>query len=202
MEGFIFLGYRVKQPWATGPEWAPIELICSVGQDLCEPPENWVSRWDFNRAFCYPTPEAAWATVEEGQAAYRLFAYFILPVRLYDGKPPTLIPLDEIFDRNFPGLPDQSAIPPEMVELGYDIAEHQFEEIGYPFSPLVTNGFAHEFPTNRYGLIEERFVATRACEIINDRMPEHAPHWVLKVWGQDVDEARSGTGRAPCREFR
>ena len=177
----IFLGYRAKRPWAPGPGWEPIELICGVGEDLCEPPEGWMERWDANRASCYETPEAAWATVTDDRERYRLFAYDFLPIYFDEGAPPKAVPLDEIFRADSPDLPTSRPDLGGMTELGYDIAEKNLAFDNFPMSPLVTSGFAHSFPVNRYGLIVDLPTAIEACGVINVEMPEHAPHWVMRV---------------------
>lgn len=183
----VFLGYRIKRPWDPGPDWAPIERVCCVGDSLCKPPEGWIDRWDFNRAFCYATPEAAWSTLEGDRAAYRLFAYFLLPLDLYDGEAPEVAPLGDVFSDSFSDLPGPPFEPLDMVPLGYDVAECKDDLLGLPYSPLVNNGFSHDFRTNRYGLLDDLATAMRACEVINDEMPEHAPHWVFQVFASDID---------------
>lgn len=188
LPSLVFLGYRAKRPWDPGPTWAPIERICCVGDNLCEPPEGWTERWDFNRASCYPTPETAWATVGRDRAAYRLFAYFLLQAALYDGKPPAAVSLEEIFSAGLPDLPDLPSEPLGVPALGYDVAEHNPASLGYAYSPLVTNGFSQDFRTNRYGLLDHLAAAVRACEVINHRMPEHAPHWVFQVFAAGIDD--------------
>lgn len=182
---FVFLGYRAKRPL----EWGSFKPICCVGDSLCEPPEGWMQREDSNRACCYPTPEAAWATVPGDRAAYRLFAYALLPLDLYDGEPPELAPLDEIFSDSLPDLPNPPSGAFDMAELGYDVAEHRFGDLGYPHSPLMNNAFGRDFPVNRYGLLDDLATALRACEVINDEMPEHAPHWVFRVYAKAIDDS-------------
>lgn len=182
----IFLGYRVKRPWRLGPGQHPMEWVCCVGESLCEPPERWVDRWDFNRANCYASPDAAWATVAGDRAEYRLFAYDLLPLDVWDGESPEVKAVDEILHPGLPELPPSRLADDGLSELGYDVAEAQFGHLGFPHSPLVNNGFAHEFPTNRYALLDDLETAIRACEVINEQMPEHAPHWVFRVFGKDV----------------
>ncbi|RYG32113.1 hypothetical protein EON81_21405 [bacterium] len=183
---FVFLGYRVKRPWAPGPGWEPIELVCNAGDDMCEPPDGWVERWDWNRASCYATPEAAWATVTEDSDGYRLFAYDLLPFRFGGAHPPTAVPLDEIFRNDVAKFPDQMFETPAMTEIGYDVAEKNLPVDSFPYSPLVTNGFAGEFTVNLYGLIVDLAVATEACSAINEAMPEHGSHWVVRIlWDAD-----------------
>ncbi len=192
VSGPVFLGFRVKRPWEL-----PSEMICCVGDNLCEPPDGWIDRWDFNRASCYGSPELAWSTVPGNPSPYRLFAYFLFPIDLYEGEPPAAVSLGEIFSDLLPDLPRALTDISDFVQLGYDVAEHNFGFLGYAYSPLLTNGFAKDFPTNRFGLLDSLETAFRACEAINVRMPEHAPHWVFQVLGKDIDKPLPSDS---CRE--
>ncbi|CAN5698542.1 hypothetical protein BH11ARM2_BH11ARM2_06280 [soil metagenome] len=182
----VFLGYRVKRPWEPGPSWAPIERVCCVGENLSEPPEGWIDRWDLNRAACYPTPGEAWATVHEDRVPFRLFAYDFLPVYFEKGEPPEVVSLDEIFENGFSDIPGGRPNLDDMAGIGYDIAE--WFSINWPNSPLVNNGFAREFAANRYGLLDLFETAIEACGEINKAMPKHhAANWILRVHAKGVE---------------
>ncbi|RYG46999.1 hypothetical protein EON79_08595 [bacterium] len=177
---WVFLGYRVKRPYEA---WGL--RICCVGESLCEPPEGWVDRWDFNIGSCYSTPEDAWATVSSKHDTYRLFAYDLLPLWLCTGDEPEAVPVEEILDTGLIALPPRPSELLGMKELGYDVAERF--SLHWPYSPLLNNGFSEEFTTNGYGLIDDIEVALQACCRINERIPEHHKHWLVKVFAKDID---------------
>lgn len=190
----IFLGYRAKVPWRP-PEgqFGHIELMCDVGENLCKPREDWHDRWDFNRGFCYGTPEAAWHDVEGQTESFKLFAYYLLPYYFMANEDPKKVSLEAILGDSFAGLPTEFISVPGLVDLGFDVAEHNLGFLGYAYSPLVTNGFCGDFEVNKYGLCDYLEVAILACEAINKQMPEHGNHWVFRVLGQlnDTESASS-----------
>lgn len=184
MEEMVFIGYRMKKPWVPVGDWSPVELVCSVGEDLCEPQKDWFQHWDFNQGFCYNTPEEAKASLGGDFPDFKLFAYFIYPYYLYSEEPPEKLLIEELLGCSFASLPSAFLGESGFTELGFDVAEYNQGVLGYPYSPLVTNGFMRTFPVNKYGLRDSLKGAISACKTINLEMPEHGNHWVFRVFGQ------------------
>ena len=190
----IFLGYRAKQPWTPDPKWWPaeasnVEHVCSVSDCLCEPPPGFVERWDFNRAYCYPTEALALATVPEGRVRdYPLFAYWFMPVaRDAAGREYPLSPHDHFVSDGEPLSPDPGELRDYEV-LGYDIVSTQgTASYGFECSPLSCNGMAERVNVNRFCLVDRLDVALEAARTWNaeelppEELVEPGNYIVVKV---------------------
>ena len=139
MPDFVFLGYCAKRSFKN---------IGSVSECIAKRPDDWVKRWDFNRATCWNTEAEAWACVPgESKSESNLFAYRIL-LLLFDTfgieKPVTI---EQLFPADMPELP--SATPPYQ-RLGCDVVERDAATgmLGFGCSPLSCNGMAEEISVN------------------------------------------------------
>ncbi|RYG28552.1 hypothetical protein EON81_28300, partial [bacterium] len=157
---WIFLGYRVKKPY---PFFG--QLVCCLGDVLCEPPDDLEQRWDFNRASCYESPEVAWNTVSPSDPGFRLFAYELLPLRLFEGQIPKRFPVDDILELGLPELPENQAIAKELTFLGFDVVE--LFGSGWAHSLFCDSGLGSSDELNRFGLFDDLKAAMEGCAHAN-----------------------------------
>jgi len=105
----VFLGYRpkVRHPPDGLLEWLGTAGVVPVSDCLCGHPDpEWIQRWDFNRAGCYATVDAAWASVpEDRRADSEVLALWLLPARFVDGALRD-VRIEDLFGDDLPPLPD------------------------------------------------------------------------------------------------
>lgn len=185
--GWVFLGYRAKQhhprqgTWET--EFLPAQVleVCSVGDCMAKPPPAWVERWDFNRACCYASAKAARATIPaaEPRGSYDVFAYWLLPVTVTEGKQLQVNP-DDLFDAHLPALP-QGDGPADFEPLGFDVIERETPVLGFGHSPLSCNGMAKEVRVNAYCLVDTEVEALELVARCNEEQPEPGTYYAIQV---------------------
>ncbi|MGI5864755.1 MAG: hypothetical protein ACOX6T_22275 [Myxococcales bacterium] len=155
----IFLGYRAKKPWVPEGDWDPDHLtgvveVCSVSDCLARPPPDWIERWDFNRACCYATVEAAWETVpDDDRADYRVFALWLVSATTDESGEWVYPRPDDWFPADQPELP-RGVGPTDLPRLGFGVVSLHRKIMGWGHSPLSCNLMAREGPVNRYCLID------------------------------------------------
>lgn len=172
----VFLGYIAKKPWVPANAWDPegkagVELVCSVSGCLATRPLKWVDRWDFNRATCHETAEAALAAVpahERGE--YALFACWLVPVR--ERTAAGLV--EEAFAPGLPALPDVPG-PADYEVLGHDVVALRKDVLGFMCSPLSCNKLAAIERVNRFCLVDERDRAAALAEKLSTPGAGHEP---------------------------
>jgi hypothetical protein len=147
------LGYAVKRPFTDFTGWlggTGVEEVCSVSDCLRKRPKGWVSRWDFNGAGCYLTPEAAFATIgDEEPDRCLLYAYWLV-------NPGAT--LDDVFVYSafpVPQVLPSSPGPDDFDVLGYDVVGSSLDELGPGHSPLSCNGQAKNERVNGYCLLDD-----------------------------------------------
>jgi hypothetical protein len=193
--GSVFLGFRVKEPWVPDPAGFPaeatnVEVICSVSDCLTEPPTGWIDRWDFNRARCYDTEEAALATIPPGaEGKYMCFVYRLLTAVLDSEGHIVAVDADDVFDIRLPPLPDAADMPVGYERLGYDVVSVGSSE-GFECSPLSCNGLAGEIPVNRYCLLDDTGHALTVASRFDLDQPEPGDYYVVEVGARGADVAR------------
>jgi hypothetical protein len=179
----IFLGYLAKKPWPPLGSWDPegktgVSEVCSVSDCMCKRRPDWVDRWDFNRATCYETPNAAREAVpQEERDAVAVFAYWLIPDAGADGNPAELP-----FEERLPPLPEVAG-PGDFEQLGYDIVGLKPNLPPFEHSPLSCNYLAMEEPVNRWCLVDEveraRTLAARWS--VSETAPEPGTYYVVRV---------------------
>lgn len=153
----IFLGYRVKKRWRPEARWDPqnttgVIEVCSVSDCIAAPPDDWVQRWDFNRATCYDTPQAAEATIPPCErTSYRLFAYWLV----LDGGEVADAIVEKAFVTGLPPLPGTLG-PSDWELLGFDVVGLSNKVLGFEHSPLSCNGLVQSEQVNRFCLVDDR----------------------------------------------
>jgi hypothetical protein len=165
----VFLGYRAKKPW-TPEGWSAaenpfgVDEACSVSDCLARQPPDWIERWDFNRASCYSSAEAAWATVPEGdRASYRAFAYWWVPATTDEQGEWIQMPSKDWFSESLPELPEGPG-PTELVRIGFDVVSRDPRSVGWGHSPLSCNHMAKQVPVSRFCLVDRLEDALRLVE--------------------------------------
>ena len=125
--------------------------ICSVSDCIAEPPEGWENRWDFNRAWCYDSEDAALATVPAEQVEhYELFAYRLYGVEFPEGGEPCVCAIEEMLSSSLPQLPDEPDLS-SYLRIGYDAGNGSLDQIMGPgCSPLSCNGRAVDCPSESF----------------------------------------------------
>ena len=138
----------------------------------------------------FDTPAAAWSVVPDAAAEaerYRLYAYRLLPILFHESGRNT--------DHPLPKALAAAPIPAGFVRIGYDAVQRCVGTLheggnrapGFGCSPLACNGMAHEYPVNRYCLIDDPetavamardFAAAGSCEpgpycVVEVRRREH-----------------------------
>jgi hypothetical protein len=179
---FVFLGYCAKRS-LTAPFAGREREIASVSDCLSKRLDEWVERWNFNRATFWNTESEAWTCVpDESKSEFRLFAYGILPL-LFDTsgieKPVTI---DQVFPGDMPGLPRGSASFP-FQRIGYDVVERNASMgvLGFGCSPLSCNGIAESIPVNDYCLIDDMETALATARRFGVEQPEPGPYVIVEV---------------------
>jgi len=166
----VFLGFCAKRKM-TAPFAGHVRQIASVSECLSKRPDDWVKRWDFNRATCWNTEAAAWACVpDDARPDFNLFAYRMVP----------LLMLDDLFPKDLPTLPQK----PELLaydQLGYDVAERNPAILGFGCSPLSCNGMAENIPVNEFCLIGDLESALATARRFDTEHPEPGPYVVIEV---------------------
>jgi hypothetical protein len=177
---FIFLGYCARRSY-TIPFAGRAREIASVSDCLSKRPDDWVKRWDFNRASLWNTEDQAWACVpDESKPELKLFAYRVLPVLFDTSGIEKAVTIDQLFPADMPELP--SATPPYQ-RLGYDIVERDAATgiLGFGCSPLSCNGMAESIPVNEFCLIDDMETALVAARRFGVEQPEPGPYVIVEV---------------------
>lgn len=188
----IFLGSRAKQVWVPSRAWDPgqitgVKAVCSVSNCLAEPPPGSIERWDFNRASCYETEDAALATIPAGERDhYAVFAYRLVPyVRNEPGRSVSVNP-ETLFDERLPALPGKHDIG-TYVSLGYDVVSISETTLGLECSPLSCNAMAQEIVVNHYCLLDDLETALVVAQRFDQEQPEPGDYVVVEVLVRAVD---------------
>ena len=172
MPDSVFLGFCAKRKM-TAPFAGQVRQIASVSECLSKRPDDWVQRWDFNRATCWNTEAAAWACVPtDSQSDFTLFAYRIVPSR----------PFDDLFPKDLPALPQEPEFLPYH-RIGYDVVERNpaMGMLGFGCSPLSCNGMAESIPVNEFCLLEDLESALATARRFDTEQPEPGPYVVIEV---------------------
>jgi hypothetical protein len=180
----LFLGYIAKKPWKPPKEWDPeatsgVEVVCSVSNCLAEPSPDWVDRWDFNRATCHATAEAALAATPPGKRGeFVVFAYWLLPAH----EAPAADLVEEAFVSGLPALPARLG-PTDYEGLGFDVVALSNAVMGFGCSPLSCNGLAASERVNRFCLVDELDRALELAKRFSAPGAGHEPdtYYVVKV---------------------
>ena len=120
MRDFVFLGFCAKRAytmWLAGRD----REVASVSECIAKRPDDWVKRWDFNRATFWNTEAEAWARVlVESKPEFKLFAYRILLLLFDTSGVEQPVTIDQFFPADMPELPRESA-PFPFERIGYDV---------------------------------------------------------------------------------
>ena len=168
----VFLGYCAKRSFKG---------VASVSECLSKRPDQWVERWDFNRATCWNTEAEAWASVpDESKPEFKVVAYRILPVLFDTSGVEKAITIDQLFPADMPELP--SATPP-YPQLGYDVVERDVSTgmLGFGCSPLSCNGMAESITVNEFCLIDDMETALATARRFGVEQPEPGPYVIVEV---------------------
>ena len=190
----LFLGFRAKRPWVPDPGWLPsqqtgVAVVCSVSDCLSKPPEDWIVRWDFNRAACYDTEEAAAKTIPQGeQGQYVLFAYSLVPYTVDRSGRRVPADVDRLFPTTLPPLPQSMGLA-GYTGLGYDVVSFGRSSF-FECSPLSCNGMAAEIAVNRYCLIDRIDDALDVARRFEEEQPEPGTYLVIEVLAREDDLPR------------
>ena len=172
MPDSVFLGFCAKRRM-TAPFAGQVRQIASVSECLAKRPDDWIKRWDFNRATCWNTEAAAWACVPaESKPDFTLFAYRIVPLH----------PLDDLFPKDLPALPQEPDLLP-YDRIGYDIVERNaaIGMLGFGCSPLSCNSMAESIPVNDFCLLDDLESALSTARRFDTEKPEPGPYVVIEV---------------------
>ena len=178
MPDSVFLGFCAKRKM-TAPFAGQVRQIASVSECLAKRPDDWVKRWDFNRATCWNTEAAAWACVPaDSHSDFTLFAYRIVLL-------PTIIPLralDDLFPGDLPALPPEPDILPYN-RIGFDVVERNaaMGMLGFGCSPLSCNSMAESIPVNKFCLLDDLESALATAHRFDTEKPEPGPYVVIEV---------------------
>jgi hypothetical protein len=180
-----FLGYSVRRT-EVPTDWeaflhAGVEELCSVADCVVKRPDGWVQRWDFNRACCYETEEAALATAT-GASGFRLLVYALIALKLNGSGEEEAVDADVILPEGLPGLPTGS-VPEGFKVLGYDVVSKQGggDVMDFGCSPLSCCALAGEVGVNRHCLINDLDGALRLAQRWDQEEPEPGPYYVVQV---------------------
>jgi len=168
----VFLGFCAKRR-LTASFAGQLRQIASVSECLAKRPDDWVKRWDFNRATCWNTETAAWACVpDDSKSHFRLFAYRIVPLRA----------LDDLFPKDLPALPQEPVFLP-YDRIGYDVVERNAAMgiLGFGCSPLSCNSMAEIIPVNEFCLLDDLESALSAAHRFDAEKPQPGPYVVIEV---------------------
>jgi hypothetical protein len=184
----IYLGFRAKKRHQREGAWEAKHLpanvleICSVADCITKPPPGWLERWDFNRAFCYPSAAAAWATVPAAaKEEYEVFVYWLLPFTVGGGQRQP-VKIDDLFDQRLPPLPQTGGATTGFEQLGFDVFERSAPaQMGFGHSPLSCNGMANEVKVNCFCLVETEGEAAQLIERCNQEQPEPGIFYGMRV---------------------
>jgi hypothetical protein len=165
-----FLGFVAKKRLSGIDAGLPDVIeVCSVADCLAARPPGWMERRDFNRACCYPTADAARATIPRGAGSdYSIFGWWLVP-----GSE------EDIFDPSLPALPNelpQSTGP----ALGFDVVGRG-TSIDFGCSPLSCNRRARELRVNEHCLFDALPDAVAAARRFDAEQPEPRKHYVVRV---------------------
>jgi len=151
----VFLGFCAKRRM-TAPFAGQVRQIASVSECLAKRPDDWIKRWDFNRATCWNTEAAAWACVpDDAKPDFNLFAYRIVPS----------LTLDDLFPKDLPALPQEPDLLP-YDRIGYDIAERNAAE---------------SIPVNEFCLLDDLESALSTALRFGMERLEPGPYVVIEV---------------------
>ena len=157
----------------TAPFAGQVRQIASVSECLAKRPDDWIKRWDFNRATCWNTEAAAWACVpDDAKPDFNLFAYRIVPS----------LTLDDLFPKDLPALPQEPDLLP-YDRIGYDIVERNaaMDILGFDCSPLSCNGMAASIPVNEFCLLDDLESALSTALRFGMERLEPGPYVVIEV---------------------
>jgi len=179
---FVFLGYCAKRS-LTAPFAGRDRDLASVSECLAKRADNWVQRWDFNRATCWNTEAEAWACVpEKSRSAFRIYAYRAQELLFGRTGIGASVTLDELFPKDFADLPPDST---QLLcrRMGYDIVERNpaMGVLGFGCSPLSCNGMAEEIAVNEFCLIDDLETALAAARRFGVEQPEPGPFVIVEV---------------------
>ena len=169
---FVFLGYCAKRSFKD---------IASVSDCLSKRSDDWVERWDFNRATMWNTEVEAWACVpDESKPEFKIFAYRILPLLFDSSGIEKAVTIEQLFPVDLPALP---CVMSPCQRLGYDIVERDAatEMLGFGCSPLSCNGMAESIPVNKSCLIDDMETALAAARRFGIETPEPGPFVIVEV---------------------
>ncbi len=165
----------------TAPFAGQVRQIASVSECLAKRPDEWVKRWDFNRATCWNTEAEAWACVrDESKSDFNLFAYLILPLLFDKSGIETPVTVDDLFPKDMPALP---AKPAPYDWIGYDVVERDAAtgRLGFGCSPLSCNGMAEIIPVSEFCLLGDLQSALSTALRFGTGQPEPGPYVVIEV---------------------
>ena len=155
--------------------------IASVSECIVKRPNDWVKRWDFNRATFWNTEAEAWACVpDESKSDFKVFAYRILPLLFDTSGIEQPLMIDQLFPGDMPALPSAT---PLYQRLGYDVVERDVATgmLGFGCSPLSCNGMAESVPVNEFCLIDDMETALAAARRFGVEQPEPGAYVIVEV---------------------
>ena len=177
----IFIGFCVKQTKELVVRPDTAVAVWSVSECIAHRPDEWVHRWDFNRAFCYNTERQALDTIPNGSRdQFELFAYRIIPIQFSIGGKAREVKLGDVY---LPGLIEVETEPAltGFEIAGYDIVNIEAGHLGFGCSPLSCNGCAAEHAVNSHCLIDELDRAAEIARIFADSEPEPGPYYLVEI---------------------
>ena len=182
MRDFVFLGFCAKRAYKM-PFAGRDGDIASVSDCLSKRADNWVERWDFNRATFWNSESEAWACVpDKSKSEFRIFAYQILPLLFDTSGIEKPVMIDQLFPVDMPDLPREHA-PLPFQRIGYDVVERNASMgmLGFGCSPLCCNGMADKILVNEFCLIDNRETALAAARRFGAEQPEPGPYVIVEV---------------------
>ena len=120
--------------------------VASVSECIAKRPDDWVKRWNFNRATFWNTEAQAWACVpDKSKSAFRIFAYSILPLVFDTSGIEKQITIEQLFRRSA----GTAIRPASRRTAGHDVVERDVATgmLGFwMLAALPCSGMAEEIP--------------------------------------------------------
>ena len=158
-------------PDAPFPAPPPVEEICSVSHCIAAGPTTGPDTQTTNPFGGYRSPDEAWHAVLVERPRFCLYAYWLLPVLLRDGKEERLA-IDSL---------DVEPLPEGYDCLGYDAVELTHGQC-LGCSPLSCNGQTEAAVINRFCLVNSEPEGIELARLFSIEKPEPGPYAVIEVW--------------------
>ena len=151
---------------------AIVSRMASVSECIAPGPDDWVNQWRHNELFLFDTPELAASVIPKSpDDVFDIYEYRAFPFRIdRDVRKPWDI------DIQTPVLIGDD----RLTVLGFDMVSRSTGS-AFECSPLSCNGFADEWPTNDYCLIDDADTAIEYAHKLSVGNAEPGPYCVIRV---------------------